>query len=345
LRAYERRDPRTIGLILRVEPSGRKSLYFEHARGKRVRLGAFPNVTVDMARREIPNVLARLRDGLDPRPVWSIAATPKTSGHTLRELADLYTADYAQLKRAQGFSPRSLEVLTTVMKTIGDQPAEPFDVRAWQATLTKKRTARTANRKLDALRSLYTWALGHGLVTSNPCDGVKRLKVGNVVRERIRIPTPDEEAKLRATMSGYLLAAYLFARNTGLRLGELRHIRRDDIDDGGVHIRRSKTGKTRIVPLNDTARRALAGCPETVSGQLFPYAIKRAWRTARKAAQFEHTWNEATRHAFISELLRKGVAPFTVAKLAGHADLSMLNIYGHALHDDLAAAVGRLASS
>ncbi len=66
--AYERRDPRTRGLILRVEPSGRKSLYFEHARGKRVRLGPFPNVTVDMARREIPNVLQRLRDGADPRP-------------------------------------------------------------------------------------------------------------------------------------------------------------------------------------------------------------------------------------------------------------------------------------
>ena len=35
--AYERRDPRTRGLILRVEPSGRKSLYFEHAGGKRAK--------------------------------------------------------------------------------------------------------------------------------------------------------------------------------------------------------------------------------------------------------------------------------------------------------------------
>lgn len=53
--ACERWDPRTRRLILRVEPSGRKSLYFEHARGTRVRLGASPKVNVDMARREIPN--------------------------------------------------------------------------------------------------------------------------------------------------------------------------------------------------------------------------------------------------------------------------------------------------
>jgi hypothetical protein len=81
---------------LRVEPSGRKSLYFEHARGKRVRLGPFPNVTVEMARREIPNVLQRLRDGADPRPVWSIPAVPKsnTSTVTLGELATLYSADF-----------------------------------------------------------------------------------------------------------------------------------------------------------------------------------------------------------------------------------------------------------
>ena len=346
LRAYERRDPRTRGLILRVEPSGRKSLYFEHARGKRVRLGPFPNVTVDMARREIPNVLQRLRDGADPRPVWSIPAVPRGSSSTvtLGELATLYSADFKELKRAQGFAPRSLETLTTIIKKIGTEPAAGFDVRAWQAALTKKGTARTANRKLDSLRSLYTWALANALVEANPCDGVKRLKVGNVTRERMRIPDAEAEATLRAHLSGYLLTAYTFARNTGLRLGELRRIHRDDIDAAGVHVRQSKSGKSRIVPLNTAARAALLDCPVTVGGYLFPYAIKRAWRAARKAATFTHTWNESTRHAFVSELLRRGVAPFTVSKLAGHADLSMLNVYGHALHDDMAAAVERLAT-
>ena len=338
---YEVRDDKARGLILRIQPSGQRTFYFEHSRHKRVKLGVFPNVSVAMARAEMPRVLKRIQAGEDSKPEWLRPAVSTANGVTLKELADAYDIEFKALKRAQGFEPRSLEVLATVIRAIGAESAAGFDVRRWQLSLVKKRTAKTANRKLDALRSLYRWALAKGLIESNACDGVRRLKAGNVTRERVRIPDAAAEARLREHLTGYLLDCYTFARNTGLRLGELRRIRREDIDTAGVHVLQSKSGKSRIVPLNAAATDVLLTRPE--KGLLFGSAIKRAWLKAQKdAAPYPFTWNESTRHAFISDLLRRGVAPFTVAKLAGHADLSMLNIYGHALHDDLAAAVAKI---
>lgn len=185
-----------------------------------------------------------------------------------------------------------------------------------------------------------------GLIQSNPCDGVKRLKVGNVTRDRVRIPTPADEARLRKHLDGYVLTAYTFARATGLRFGELRRLRKEDVDEQGAHIRQSKSGKGRVVPLNDTARDALLDCPVTKGRLLFPYSVKRQWLKARAAAKFDHTWNEATRHAFVSELLRNPkVAPLTVARLAGHSSLKMLeDHYGHVLSRDAEDAIASLAS-
>ncbi len=340
--AYDVRDPRVPGLLMRVLPTGKRDWYYQVARGKRVRIGPYPLVNATMARAEPQKILQRLALGEDPKPEWLRAAILAPKGVTLKELADAYGIEFKALKRAQGFEPRSLEVLTTIINAVGTEFAATFDVRAWQTSLVKKRSAKTANRKLDALRSLYTWALAKGLVESNPTDGVKRLKVGNVTRERVRIPDTAAEARLRRALKGYAATAYVFARNTGLRLGELRRLRREDIDGDRVYVPVAKSGKGRFVPLNATARKALAKCPR--DGLLFPHAFKRAWLKARTDADFAFTWNEATRHAFVSALLRAGVAPFTVSKLAGHADLSMLNVYGHALHDDLAAAVERLAS-
>ena len=93
---------------------------------------------------------------------------------------------------------------------------------------------------------------------------MKRLKVGNVTRERVRIPDTAAEARLRRALKGYAATAYVFARNTGLRLGELRRLRREDIDGDRVYVPVAKSGKGRFVPLMLPRVRRWRSVPATV---------------------------------------------------------------------------------
>ena len=139
-----------------VLPTGKRDWYYQVARGKRVRIGPYPLVNATMARAEPQKILQRLALGEDPKPEWLRAAILAPKGVTLKELADAYGIEFKALKRAQGFEPRSLEVLTTIINAVGTEFAATFDARAWQTSLVKKRSAKTADRKFDALRSLYT---------------------------------------------------------------------------------------------------------------------------------------------------------------------------------------------
>ena len=328
-RAYELHDSKVTGLQLRVERSGVKTLYFQYARGKKVRLGRYPLVSVGMARAECPRILQRIAEDTDPTPVWLKAA--ERSGVTIKEAATAYAKEFAALKRAQGFDARSLEVVNTIVGEVGEQRLEGFDVAAWmRRRIVAGNVARTVNRKLDAMRALTAYALRSRLIEADPCVGIGRLARGNVVRPRVRIPTDAQAAAIVAALDGDMRRSFLFARNTGLRRGELLRVRADDIVDGVLYVRTSKTGQGRTIPLNKTALDQLPA----------PFVwSKKRW--SKVDAGF--TWNEATRHAFVSSLLRRGVAPIVVAKLAGHGVEMSLGIYGHALEGDLSSAVDLLA--
>lgn len=79
-------------------------------------------------------------------------------------------------------------------------------------------------------------------------------EIERVVREAARLPSPSGlRAETYATLFGLLAA-------TGLRLGEALALDRDDVDlhSGILAVRRAKFGKSRFVPLHDSACAALS---------------------------------------------------------------------------------------
>src|SRR6202521_4395772 len=80
-------DTKTPGLALRVQPTGKKTFYFNYRvpnqrRSARWKLGRFPSLTVDQARAKIEKAQVLLREGQDPNPKHA-APTPPAAPRVL----------------------------------------------------------------------------------------------------------------------------------------------------------------------------------------------------------------------------------------------------------------------
>jgi len=110
----------------------------------------------------------------------------------------------------------------------------------------------------------------NGLVEVNPCRRVRR----NQERPRSRYVSDTEfRAAFEATGEAFqdLLAVALL---TGLRQGDLRTMRRDQVSKEGLTVTESKTGRVRLIEWSDALRffvtRAMSRAPES------PYVLTNA---------------------------------------------------------------------
>lgn len=133
-------------------------------------------------------------------------------------------------------------------------------------------------------------------------------------------------------------------RETGCRPGEVRKVTADNVNlELGVwvlehHKTRKKTGLPRVVYLTPTmvelSRRLVAKWPE---GPIFrgpkrkgskPFsrnALRCRFRRLRaKLPQLKGVVSYTVRHTYITDALERGVPVATVAELAGHKDLKMI---------------------
>ncbi len=164
--------------------------------------------------------------------------------------------DYAKTnKRDQNDGQR----MTRLLATFGDKLASeigPQDVEAYKATLGERLSPATVNRDLALLKATFNRALKAGKVESNPVKAVRLFKENNA---RTRCLTDEEEARLYDALPDYLKPFLTVALNTGMRWGELARLTWADVDfyTGTLHVRESKSGEGRRIPMNRIVREAL----------------------------------------------------------------------------------------
>jgi len=143
-----------------------------------------------------------------------------------------------------------------------------------------------------------------------------------------------------------------FLANTGLRLGELRNLKVEDIDGDVIKVvstneRRTKSGKFRVVPLNDNAKQALAKFDQ--SGEfLFPRFHRSSVGTAltracKRAGIKSGKWGvHCLRHSFGSHLAMNGIHMRAIQKLMGHAKVTTTERYIHLSPEYLVNTVSKI---
>jgi integrase len=244
-----------------------------------------------------------------------------------------------------------------LLKDIDESTIKRFIKRQVELGMAPK----TINNQLILLRTILGNAEDLELIEKLP-----RIKKLPVVQPKIDYLSEDEIQRLTSAATNHeWLAAISLALNCGLRLGELIALKWDDIDltAGKLWIQRSdwqgqvglpKSGKARIVPLNENAAKALKQCRHLrgewifcrESGERrtkddFATALERA---RKKAGLRKFNWH-LLRHTFASRLVSRGVSLRVVQGLLGHASINMTLRYAHLSDDDTKSAVDRLVGS
>ncbi len=232
------------------------------------------------------------------------------------------------------------------------------DIRAFLAHVqTSGATARTAARKLAALRSAYRYFQRLGLIEENPTQGLRSPRLPKTLPDVLSIPevtrlmeTPDTSEPPGARDRAIMEVLY----SCGLRAAELAGLRLPDVfmDQHTVRVL-GKRKKERIVPIGAYAVEALLryltvrhrlGAPEhTVifvnhrGGPLTTRSIQRIIeKHALVALPTRHEVSPHTlRHTFATHMLDAGADLRVVQEMLGHESLSSTQIYTHVSIDRL----------
>jgi integrase len=202
--------------------------------------------------------------------------------------------------------------------------ADPEAVRARRAT---------ANRVLTVLKAALTQAYDNERVPSDAAwRRVKPFKGADAARGRYL--TADEGRRLMNAAAPAFRPLVRAALLTGARWGELTALKTCDFnaDADAIHIRESKSGKPRYVPLNDEGTQFFAAhvVGRTAGELMFAKADGSAWgkshqhrpmREACKAAKTEPPCSFHDRRNTYGALLAMAGTPVQViSALLGHSD-------------------------
>ena len=122
--------------------------------------------------------------------------------------------------------------------------------------LKRKRSPLRVNKEMQVLSSIFTLALEKELIVKRP-----RTTMFRVSGERVRYLSSEEEQRLFEGLDDceWLRSIVVIALHTGMRRGEICGLQWFDLnfERGIIHVRNTKNGKDRIIPMNVTVRELL----------------------------------------------------------------------------------------
>lgn len=237
---------------------------------------------------------------------------------------DKVVEEMMESKAAAGLRERSLKALASSLKMF--QKVEtpflakvtPKMIESWLGGGRPEIwSAATRRGYLTDVRTLYSFALKRGYVTSNPALAVDKPKVD---KNPPGIHTvPQVEAMLRACLEGEgleLLPSIVLGYFGGLRPDEIKRLKRSAIgkDLIDVDVSTSKTRRRRFVQINETLRLWLKKCPNRIVAKNYDRKFDRVRELA--AVPWPH---DVLRHSFCSYGVPKYGAS-QIAQWAGHSE-------------------------
>jgi integrase/recombinase XerC len=226
-------------------------------------------------------------------------------------------------------------------------------IRSWMVHMMESgRSARTVNRKITTLKSIYKYLMREGIISKNPMDRVMSPKLSR------KLPSFVEEEKMSRLLDDYgfgedfkgirnrLIIEVLYI--TGMRQSELIHLKDSSIDFYDLHIRvTGKRNKERIIPFHPSYMEVFrqyiklredafpqAQYPNfflTDKGRpLYPKFVYRVVNTyLRFYTTMENRSPHVLRHTFATHMLNRGADLNAIKEILGHASLSATQIYTH----------------
>lgn len=217
--------------------------------------------------------------------------------------------------------------------------SESSESRGWNTA--------SRNRYLIMLKAVFSKAVEWGMLTSSPAKPIEFLRGQEA---RTRFLTTEEVERLLDGASKRFRPLLILALHTGMRKSEIFRLRWSDIDfqTGLITVQKSKSGKRRSIPMDDTLIETLRALPSRFAqGVVFPSKttgeeltdVSNIFPLLCEKVGLEGVRFHDLRHTFASHMVMSGVDLRTVQELLGHATLNMTMRYAHLAPEHRAKAV------
>ena len=275
---------------------------------------------------------------------------------------------YLRLER--NASPHTLDAYARDLRQLGEflkeqsasgvielRGVDRLAVRGFMAHLQQLGIGKSSlSRKISTLRSFFKFLRREGVLDNNPA------RLVSLPRKDNKLPSFLMKEEMELLLSAPNLSTLLGLRDrailevlytTGIRVGGLVGLNREDLDLLGDTVRvREKGKKERLCPLGSYAVRALRNYLRRYPGRgtqtPAPLFLNRSGgrltarsvetlvdKYIRKSALKKKISPHSIRHSFATHLLDAGADLRAVQELLGHASLSTTQIYTHVSRERL----------
>lgn len=333
----------TPGLKLFVSKNGRKSFHYRYifsGRKRVIKIADFDCIEIDEVREIANKYRGMVNRGFDP-----LAERDKVNEiPTLREFSKTYL-DWARVHK-RSWKDDANKLNADILPAFGDRKMAEITGREIQTYLERIKSRTTgafSNRHRSLWSKLYSIAIHWGVFEGeNPCKKIPKFPEGS---GRLRYLTSNEIREFLSVLDGYgsnvtaqLLKFLLF---TGLRLGETKRLRWDDVgSDGTIHIRmeNAKSKKSRYVQLNSMALSVLESMERLPDNPfIFPgnkvgehiTNPRKLFMSVKQKVGLEDVCIHTLRHTFATLSISAGTDLYVVQSQLGHANHKTTQRYAH----------------
>lgn len=202
---YQVHDEDVRGLLLRIQPSGVMTYYYEYrlsnGRRNRLRIGRHGRITSHQARDRAKEIAAEIVRGNDPKATKR-AAEMLTVGKFVDRIYEPWATTH--LKEGASYAKRIRSRFPMLLSRPLNDPKIHWLLEQWKKERLKDGVTKTTiNRDLITLKGAFSLAVRNNAETglsSSPAGQVKLLKVATDECQRVRWLTPEEETRLFAAL-------------------------------------------------------------------------------------------------------------------------------------------------
>lgn len=333
-------DTEVRGLVLRVSSSGRKTFsVFKKLNGRpvRVTLGAFPDLSVEQARKRAQEIISDIALGINPNEEKEARRNELTFG----ELFERYLEKYAkprkksweeedQKRYQRDLSQWANKRLSSIKRS---------EIEYLHATMKKNNGPYAANRVLSLLHCVFNRAIEWQLLDKNPAAGIKKFPENPRKRFLDDNEMPAFLQALNAEKNEDLRDFVWLALFTGARKANILAMRWKDADLENAMwvIPDTKSGTSQAVPLLPkavtllTKRKKNNGSefvfPSTGKGGHLIDPKKGFHSLLKRAGITQRTTIHDLRRTVGSQLAQSNANAFIIQRALGHKTLAATRVY------------------
>jgi len=360
-KAVEFTDTRVPRLKLSVSTTGLRTWSYRYLFNeiKRVdRIGTFPGIKTDDARRIALAWGASIDQGIDPRAEKVI----RKEMPTVEAFAYQHYEPFAKVHK-KSYADDAAKLRMYIIPKFGKRRMSDVtrhDIDLYRTEIAEKLSPSSANRHHALLSRMFSLGMQWDIVKTNPCIGLKKFKERT---DAGRFLSPEDIGSLLDALdqdynviASGALKVLLFS---GLRREEVAQARWEhlDIERGLLFLPTTKAQKSRWVPLNNLALEVITNLPKSDSPWIFPGRdvmkpinnLRKPFNRALEIAKLGRMRVHDCRVVFASSAAGAGVSLFQIQSLLGHSSPVMTMRYsflaGRALHDASTIAANAMISA